>query len=48
MQIWLVMPIHAPKILVLGAKIGEDIFGFRPQPIINSSDSDPKGSYQIS
>ena len=26
------MPIHAPKNLVFGAKIGEGIFGFRPQP----------------
>ena len=26
------MPIHAPQILVFGAKIGEGIFGFRPQP----------------
>ena len=32
LQIWLEMPIHAPKNLVLGAKIGESIFGFRPQP----------------
>ena len=41
------MPIHAPKILVFGAKIGEGIFGFRPQPnqFVRFR---PKGFYQIS
>ena len=28
------MPIQAPKILVFGAKIGEGIFGFRPQSVL--------------
>jgi len=32
LQILLEMPIHVPKILVLGVEIGEGIFGFRPQP----------------